>query len=69
MYSLASVMKPNTEPNLEKWVEVNSRYSKLQPNVPRRKPLMVKANELNGVKNKFEKCFDTSDFSAALPLH
>ncbi|MFP3039418.1 MAG: ferredoxin FdxA [Candidatus Hodgkinia cicadicola] len=59
----AGAIRPNTEPNLEKWVEINSKYSKLWPNISRRKPPMVKANELNGVKNKFEKYFDASGFS------
>lgn len=35
-------IKPDTEPNLEKWMELNRQYSEVWPNITAKKPLFPK---------------------------
>jgi ferredoxin len=53
----AEAIKPDTEPNLDKWLEVNARYAALWPNLTEKKPPPEDAKEWDGVAGKFEKYF------------
>ncbi|PIM96216.1 Ferredoxin II [Candidatus Hodgkinia cicadicola] len=54
----AGAIKSSNETNLEKWIEINKRYSKIWPNINKRKLPMDEADKFNGIKNKFEKYFE-----------
>ncbi|XXN13855.1 MAG: ferredoxin FdxA [Candidatus Hodgkinia cicadicola] len=54
----AGAIKPGTEPNLEKWIEINAKYSRVWPNITKRRAALPKADEYNGVQNKYESYFD-----------
>ncbi|WGS83585.1 MAG: ferredoxin family protein [Candidatus Hodgkinia cicadicola] len=56
----AGAIKSESEPNLEKWIEINLKYSQVWPNITRRRKPLPKANEFNGIKHKFEKYFEPS---------
>ena len=53
----ADAIKPDTEPGLEKWLEVNSEYAKSWPNITQKKDSPADAKEMEGVEGKFEKYF------------
>ncbi|PIM95197.1 Ferredoxin II [Candidatus Hodgkinia cicadicola] len=50
----AGTIKPSDEINLEQWIEINTKYSKIWPNINKRKLPMNEANKFNGIINKFE---------------
>ena len=50
-------IKPDTEPGLEKWLEVNREYSEKWPNITSKKEAPADAGEWDGKPNK-EKLFD-----------
>ena len=41
----------------DKWLEINSKYSLIWPNITQQKPAPVDAEEWDGVPNKFEEHF------------
>src|SRR3982074_2991690 len=53
----ADAIKPDTEPGLEKWLEVNTEYAKSWPNITQKKDSPPDAKEFEGVEGKFEKYF------------
>ena len=56
----ADAIKPDTEPGLEKWLEVNTEYAKSWPNITQKKESPADAKEFEGVEGKFEKYFSPS---------
>lgn len=45
-------------PDLQKWVEINRKYSKEWPVITKKKPHASDAKDFDGMKGKFEKLFD-----------
>ena len=41
----------------DKWLEINSKYSLIWPNITQQKPSPVDADEWDGIPNKFEEHF------------
>ena len=52
-------IKPDTEPSLDKWLEVNRQYSETWPNITVKKPAPSDADEFTAEPNKFEKYFSS----------
>jgi len=50
-------IKPDTEPGIEKWLDLNRQYSAVWPNITRKKPAPPDADEFVGVPDKFAKYF------------
>jgi ferredoxin len=50
-------IKPDTEPGLERWLEVNAQYASAWPNITTKKPPPPDAAEWEGLADKFEKHF------------
>jgi ferredoxin len=50
-------IKPDTEPNLEKWMELNRQYSESLPNITAKKPALPDADSVKDEIGKFEKYF------------
>ena len=50
-------IKPDTEPDLEKWLEVNREYSEKWPNIASKKDAPADADAFRDEKGKFEKYF------------
>lgn len=53
----AEAIKPDTEPGLEKWLELNAEYAVKWPNITIKKDQLPEAVELDGELNKLEKYF------------
>ena len=62
----ADAIKPDTEPGLEKWLEVNTEYAKSWPNITQKKDQPPDAKEFEGVDGKFEKYFSKEPGSRRL---
>ena len=56
----ADAIKPDTEPDMEKWVEFNRKYSMLWPVITQRKDPLPGAEERDGETGKLEKYFSES---------
>ncbi len=50
-------IKPDTEPGLEKWLELNRQYSGEWPNITTKKPGSPDADKFEKEAGKFEKYF------------
>ena len=50
-------IKPDTEPGLEKWLELNAEYAKTWPNITVKRDPPPDAKEWEGVPDKFKKFF------------
>jgi ferredoxin len=50
-------IKPDTEPSLEQWLEVNREYSEKWPNITAKKDAPPDADDFVDVKDKFKKFF------------
>ncbi len=50
-------IKPDTEPNLEKWLELNRQYSEVWPNITTKKPAPADADAFVSEPDKFQKYF------------
>ena len=48
---------PDTEPEAEKWLEVNRQYSEEWPNITRKKDPMPEADDFQQTAGKYEKFF------------
>ncbi len=48
----AEAIVPDTEPNIEKWLEVNTRLAKVWPNISRKGESPADAEEWNGKADK-----------------
>ena len=55
----AEAIKADTEPGLEKWLQVNAEYSEKWPNITSKKDAPADASEFDGVAGKFEKYFSS----------
>ena len=53
----AEAIIPDTEPDVEKWVEVNRDYAAKWPNITRQKAPLSTAEEFKDKKNKLEEDF------------
>ena len=53
----AEAILPDTEPGLEKWVELNAKYAKIWPNITQKKDPLPEAEKYDGEENKLEKYF------------
>ncbi|MEL7114874.1 MAG: ferredoxin FdxA [Pseudomonadota bacterium] len=49
---------PDTEPDMEKWVEFNRKYALEWPNIITKKDPLPNASDMDGVPNKLETHFD-----------
>jgi ferredoxin len=54
----AEAIKPDSEPDAEKWVEMNRQYAQSWPNITRKGTPPADAKEWDGVSDKFTKFFD-----------
>ena len=50
-------IKPDTEPSLEKWLELNREFADKWPNITAKKAAPPDADKYKDEKNKFEKYF------------
>lgn len=50
-------IKPDTEPGLEKWLELNREYADKWPNITAKKPPPPDADEYRDMEGKFELYF------------
>lgn len=53
----AEAIKPDTEPGLEKWLELNAEYAEKWPNITVKKAELPEAKEMDGVNDKFAQYF------------
>ena len=53
----ADAIRPDTEPGLEKWLEINAKYAAVWPNITSQKAPMPDAEKYDGESGKFEKYF------------
>jgi ferredoxin len=52
-------IKPDTEPGLEKWLELNRQYSETWPNITAKKEAPANADDFRDEKDKFKKYFSS----------
>ena len=52
-------IKPDTEPGLEKWLEINRDYSEKWPNIRSKKEPPADADKFRDVANKFDAHFSS----------
>jgi ferredoxin len=53
----ADAIKPDTEPGMEKWLEVNTEYADKWPNITVKRDGPSDGKEFDGQEGKFEKYF------------
>jgi ferredoxin len=53
----ADAIKPDTEPGLEKWLEINTKFADIWPNITAQKDHAEDAVDFDGEEGKFEKFF------------
>ena len=53
----AEAIKPDSEPGVEKWLEVNAEYAGRWPNITQKKETPADAKDFEGQEGKFEKYF------------
>lgn len=53
----ADAIRPDTEPDMEAWVEFNRKYAEQWPVITRKKDPLPTATEMDGVAGKLEKYF------------
>jgi ferredoxin len=53
----AEAIKPDTEPGLEKWIELNAEYASKWPNITKRAEPLADAAAFDGAPDKFDKYF------------
>lgn len=56
----ADAIRADTEPDMEKWVEFNTKYSKIWPVITEAADPLPSAEEMDGVENKLETHFSES---------
>ncbi len=59
----AEAIQPDTEPGLEKWIELNAEYAEKWPNITEKKDPLPSAEEFDGQKNKLEQHFSPNPAS------
>jgi ferredoxin len=52
-------IKPDTEPNLEQWLELNRKYAESWPNITSKKPSLAEADAHKDETGKFDKYFSS----------
>jgi ferredoxin len=55
----ADAIRPDTEPGLDKWIELNAEYSEKWPNLTIKKDALPEAPEFDGQTGKLEKYFSS----------
>lgn len=55
----ADAIRSDTEDGTEKWLEINREYSTKWPNITQKKDALPNADEMDGIKGKFEKFFSS----------
>ncbi|HAT86765.1 ferredoxin FdxA [Cohaesibacter gelatinilyticus] len=50
----AEAIKPDTEPGLEDWIKLNTKYSEIWPNITVKKDPMPESDKWDGVENKLQ---------------
>ena len=53
----AEAIVPDTEPNVEKWVELAKKYAESWPNINKKGEMPPDADQFKGVEGKFDKFF------------
>jgi len=53
----AEAIKPDTESGLDKWLELNTKFASVWPNITEKRDPPSDAKEMDGVGGKFEKFF------------
>ncbi|KLN61125.1 ferredoxin [Kiloniella spongiae] len=53
----AEAILPDTDPEAEKWLEMNTKYAEIWPNITEQGQPPADADEFNGVTGKYEKFF------------
>ncbi len=53
----AEAILPDTEPNMEKWIEINAKYAEIWPNITESRDPLEGAEEHDGEEGKFDKYF------------
>jgi len=53
----AQAIKPDTEPGLERWLELNATFARRWPNITVKKEPPADAKAWDGVSDKFERFF------------
>jgi len=53
----AEAISPDTEPGLDKWLELNAEYAGKWPNLTAKKDELPEAKEMDGVTGKLEQFF------------
>jgi ferredoxin len=53
----AEAIKPDSDPDLARWLALNAEYAKIWPNISEKKEPLADAKEWDGVAGKFEKFF------------
>jgi len=56
----ADAIKPDTEPGIENWAELNAKYAKAWPNITQKKDALPEAKEFDRQPDKLEKFFSPS---------
>ena len=52
-----NAIEPDTNDTAKEWIEINTKYSELWPNITKKKEPMKEAEKYKNIKNKFEKHF------------
>ena len=53
----ADAIKPDTEPGMERWLELNRQYADNWPNITAKKAALPDADDIKDEPGKFEKYF------------
>jgi ferredoxin len=53
----AGAIRPDTDADARKWLELNAQYSLVWPNISEKKEALSDADAFEGVEEKFEKYF------------
>ena len=53
----ADAIRPDTEPEYEKWIAFNQKYAEMWPVITEAKEPLASADDLDGVENKLETHF------------
>jgi ferredoxin len=53
----ADAIKPDTEPGLDKWLQINTEYADKWPNITIKRDAPEGSKEMDGVEGKYEKFF------------
>jgi ferredoxin len=56
----ADAIKPDTEGNIEKWLQINLEHAKTWPNITQKIDELPEAKEFDGQEGKYEKYFSAA---------